>query len=191
MNERVWSIGGMILTGGNRSVGRETLYSVGGRWMNGYGVLVEWYWQGKTELLGEKHYTVWVVGEWIGMEQWWNDTDRGKPKCWEINLSQYHFVHHKSHMDWPRTKAGSPRREAFGQPPDPRHGVSVSPFTFSCCTYHAVEDGTGLYCSASVRRWLRHCAEFHGFDSRRCHGNFRPYYGPEVDSSSHITEYHE
>jgi hypothetical protein len=54
MNKWVWSIGGMILTGHNWSTGRKTLYSVGGRWMNEYGALVEWYWQGKTELLGEK-----------------------------------------------------------------------------------------------------------------------------------------
>jgi hypothetical protein len=33
---------------GNWSTGRKTLYSVGGRWMNEYGTLVEWYWQGKT-----------------------------------------------------------------------------------------------------------------------------------------------
>ena len=39
---------------GNWSTGRETLYSVGGRWMNVYGALVEWYWQGKTEVLGKK-----------------------------------------------------------------------------------------------------------------------------------------
>jgi hypothetical protein len=73
--------------------------------MNEYGALVEWYWQGKTELLGEKHYTVSVVDEWVwsfggmkltrenwstgrktlysvggrwmSMEHWWNDTDRG------------------------------------------------------------------------------------------------------------------
>jgi len=82
----VWDVGGMILTGENWSTGRETLYSAGGRWMNGYGALVEWYWQGKTEVLGEKHYIVWVVGEWMGMEQWWNDTDRGKLKYWERNI---------------------------------------------------------------------------------------------------------
>jgi len=58
MNEWVWNIGGMILTGENWSTGRETLYSVGGRWMNGYGALVEWYWQGKTEVLGGKPVTV-------------------------------------------------------------------------------------------------------------------------------------
>jgi len=31
--------------------------------MNGYRALVEWYRQGKTEVLGEKHYIAWVVGE--------------------------------------------------------------------------------------------------------------------------------
>jgi hypothetical protein len=33
------------------------------------------------------------------MEHRWNETDRGKPKYLGKNLSQYHFVHHKSHMD--------------------------------------------------------------------------------------------
>jgi hypothetical protein len=31
------------------------------------------------------------------MEQRWNDTDREKQKDSEKNLSQHHFVHHKSH----------------------------------------------------------------------------------------------
>jgi hypothetical protein len=30
---------------------------------------------------------------------WWNDIDRKNPKFWERNLTQYHFVHHKSHTD--------------------------------------------------------------------------------------------
>ena len=46
--------------------------------MDEYGAMVEWYWQGKTEILGEKQYSVWGVDEWMNMEQWWNDTDRGK-----------------------------------------------------------------------------------------------------------------
>ena len=41
---------------------------------------------GETEVLGEKHYIAWVVGEWMGMGYWWNGTDRGKLKCWERNI---------------------------------------------------------------------------------------------------------
>ena len=43
---------------------------------------------GETEVLGEIHYTVLVVGGWMCMEQWWNDTDRGKLKCCEKNIIQ-------------------------------------------------------------------------------------------------------
>jgi len=39
--------------------------------------------------MGEKHYTAWVVDEWMSMEQWWNDTDRGKLKYWEKNITQH------------------------------------------------------------------------------------------------------
>ena len=35
----------------------------------------------------------------MGMELLWNDTDRGKLKYWERNVSQSHFVHFKFHMD--------------------------------------------------------------------------------------------
>jgi len=51
---------------------------------------------GETEILGEKHYTAWVVGGWMGMAQWWNDSDSGKPRYLERNLSQFNFVCHKS-----------------------------------------------------------------------------------------------
>jgi hypothetical protein len=117
LDEWVWSIGGMILTGENWSTGRETLYSVGGRCMNEYGAL--------------------VVDGWMSMEHWWNDTDRGnwstggetlysvggrcmneygtmvewywqgKLKGWKQNLSQCHFVNHKSHMNWPVIEQGA------------------------------------------------------------------------------------
>ena len=49
MDEWVWSNGEMILTGENWNTGRKTLYSVGSRWMNEYGAMVEWYWQGKLK----------------------------------------------------------------------------------------------------------------------------------------------
>ena len=41
---------------------------------------VEQWWNGTdrgTEVLGEKHYTAWVVDGWMSVEQWWNGTDRG------------------------------------------------------------------------------------------------------------------
>jgi len=71
---------------GNWSTGMKTLYSVCGRWMNGFGALVDWYWQGETEVLGGKHYRVLVVGEWMGVERWWNGTESGKLKYWEENI---------------------------------------------------------------------------------------------------------
>ena len=35
----------------------------------------------------------------MSMEHWWNDTDRGKLKYKEKNLSQCHFVHQESPME--------------------------------------------------------------------------------------------
>jgi hypothetical protein len=85
---------------GESEVLREKHYTalVVAEWMG-----MERWWndtdRGKSEVLREKHYTALVVAEWMGMERWWNDTDRGKSKyCYKI-LSQWHFTHHKSHME--------------------------------------------------------------------------------------------
>jgi hypothetical protein len=40
------------------------------------------------------------------MEHRWNETDRGKPKYSEKNLSQCQFFHQKSHMDWSGIEPG-------------------------------------------------------------------------------------
>ena len=75
MNEWVWCIGGMILTGETEVLG-EKHYTAS--------VVDEWIWNigamlltGETEVLGEKHYTALVIDEWMSMEHWWNGTDRG------------------------------------------------------------------------------------------------------------------
>jgi hypothetical protein len=46
------------------------------------------------------------------MEHRWNEIDREKPKYSEKKLSQYHSVHHKSHLDWPGIERGPPQWEA-------------------------------------------------------------------------------
>jgi hypothetical protein len=45
------------------------------------------------------------------MEHRWNEIYRGKPTYSGKNVSQCHFVHHKSHMDWPRDRT---RASAMG-----------------------------------------------------------------------------
>lgn len=34
------------------------------------------------------------------MERWLDNTEKGKQKHWETDLSECHFVHHKSHKDY-------------------------------------------------------------------------------------------
>ena len=43
------------------------------------------------------------------MEHRWNEIDRVKPKYSEKNLSQCHFVHHKSHTHRPGIEPVPPR----------------------------------------------------------------------------------
>jgi len=70
MDEGLLSNVGMIQSGENWSAGRKIWYSVGGRLMNEYGAMVERYWEGENEVLGEKYDTLWVVVEWKCMEKW-------------------------------------------------------------------------------------------------------------------------
>ena len=45
----------------------------------------------------------------MSREKKWNDIDRGKAKYSERNLYQCHFVHYKSHNDWPGIESRAPR----------------------------------------------------------------------------------
>jgi hypothetical protein len=45
----------------------------------------------------------------VSMEHWWNDINRGKPKCSEKTLSQCNLFRHESHMDFARIECGVPR----------------------------------------------------------------------------------
>jgi hypothetical protein len=55
------------------------------------------------------------------MEHGWNEIYKGQPKYSGKNLSQYHFVHHKFHMDWLGIEPGPPRWEAGDEPTEPWH----------------------------------------------------------------------
>jgi len=44
----------------------------------------------------------------MSMEQWWNDTDRGKLKYWEKTLTHCQTVNQNSHIIWPGIEPGPP-----------------------------------------------------------------------------------
>ena len=46
------------------------------------------FWKSTAAWSVRRSGVIWHVGEWMGMEQWWNGTDRGKLKCWEKNIIQ-------------------------------------------------------------------------------------------------------
>ena len=41
-----------------------------------------------------------MLDEWLSMVDWCNDSDKGKLKYWEKNLSEHNFVDCKSDMAW-------------------------------------------------------------------------------------------
>ena len=59
--------------------------------------------------------------ETISTNLWWNDNARGKLKFLEKYMSQCHFVHHKSKMDWTAIETRPPQWQDGNWPPQPRH----------------------------------------------------------------------
>ena len=116
-----------------------------------YGAMVEWYWQGKTEVLGEKHIA-WVVDGWVSMEQWWNDTISKKPTEWERSLSKCHYFPQIPHW-MPSNKPGPPRWEASNRLPEPWHSLELlllSINTISCPSMSVVLTGQVLISPLSL-----------------------------------------
>ena len=54
----------------------------------------------------------------MSMEQRWNAIDRGNPKYWGWNPSHCHFVHNKSHTDWPGIKPVPPWWQTCNRQPE-------------------------------------------------------------------------
>jgi len=47
----------------------------------------------------------------MSVEHRGNDIDRIKHKYWDKSLLRYHFIHHRSHMEWMGTELGLSRWE--------------------------------------------------------------------------------
>ena len=63
-----------------------------------------------------------VMIEWMSMKHWWNNSDRGKPKYLEENLSQCQSLDHKSHTNSPGTEPWPLQWEVSNQLPQ-QHGL--------------------------------------------------------------------
>jgi len=48
-----------------------------------------------------------ILTDKMGMGHWWNNTEGGKPKYSEKNLSQCQFVYLISHTDWSQIQRGT------------------------------------------------------------------------------------
>jgi len=55
-----------------------------------------------------------------------NDTERDRHRYCEIKLSSFHFLHHKSHMNWPGIKPRLPGQKTEYQASESLHGKCIS-----------------------------------------------------------------
>jgi hypothetical protein len=60
-------------------------------------------------------YRALTTNELMSTEQWWHDNDSSKLKYCDKILSQRHFVHRKSHVEWPGMKLASPQDRVYAE----------------------------------------------------------------------------
>jgi len=96
----------------------------------------------------------WYMNEiWVRMI----DNDRGKLKRSEETLFQWHFVYHKSHVDWPKDGSESARWATGDRTPQPSHGpVILGPTKIQVCLFHCrIREPS--YCTSSNRQIVLQC----------------------------------
>jgi hypothetical protein len=92
-------------------------------------------WDYITELQWPTGIVVHAVGDIWVCEPLWNDIDGRKLKNLVKNLSQCHFVHHKSHTYWPRHEPGLLLWETGDWPPESFNGLVVHTVQILVCCY--------------------------------------------------------
>jgi len=93
----------------------------------------------------------------MNVEHLWNYNDR-KPKYLEKTLSQYYFVYHKSHVEWPGIAPGPGWLEACDQLPEPWHSlrskVELLYERASCCVQNRYSRQMRQMCITAGRNQL-------------------------------------
>ena len=147
----------MILTGENWSVGRKTLYSVGGRWMDEYGAMVEWYWQGKPEVLGEKHLPVPLCSNQI-----WNtlSCDRTRPSTMKFRRMTARTISLPpfSARSFSKTARVTTSLTMNTRLPHLNSQEVLSPWKFNAFTARVVSSGQCGHRAVSGRYSRQHCS---------------------------------
>ena len=111
----------MMLTGENRSKEEKWCKNADRGKPSDYGEMVKWYWHGRTERGQRNDGLILVKKNWVGMEKWWNGTERGNRNTREnplrasvsaTNLTCIDFIFHPH----PRSERPTTNRLCHGRP---------------------------------------------------------------------------